>query len=792
VLAALRFTTPQRDLLARLTENEWKKALWFCDRTQLTLPLGLRCPEFLSGKVRSRIDHNLSSNAERWQRVKTAYLEIAESFQAEGLESVVLKGFSQCSDFVADPRHRVQYDVDLLLPRHEVMRARDISAGLGYEPLCGFDHFPIDHLPAMIRKTGWEWRGDPFDIEIPVSLELHFRLWDAETERFGPNGLEQFWERRRSRRLDGICFMGFHPADAVGYASLHLLRHLLRGDLRPSHVYELAFLLHSKAEDKQFWRVWNELHDDSLRRLEAICFALAQCWFHCRLPGVAIEEIDRLPSEINRWLAVHSASPLLGLFHPNKDELWLHWNLLNSTGARVDVLRRRLLPQRLPGPVDAVHLSEEQITPRIRLRRRWRYAAYLVSRVAHHFLALPAVGWSSVRWFSTGVGLGAPYWRFFLAAGLFDFGLFIFFLLYNLYLLQLGFSESFLGLVSGAMTAGGVVGSIPAAIAIGRYGIRNTLLAGFSLIFCLSALRAYVTLAPALLAFAFAAGMVAAVWAVAISPAVAQLTDVKNRPLGFSLVFSSGIAIGVLGGLAGGRLPGWLSRLHLASSSAGAYRGSLLLGCAFVLLALWPLSRVKIGAAPPAKRKIYRPSPWVIRFLIAMAAWNLGTGAFNPFFNAFFARLHMPVERIGFVFSSAQLTQVGAVLLAPLVFRRFGIARGVSAMQSATALALVALAAAGGPAWAGFGYMAYMVSQYMSEPGLYAFLMDGVPAGERSGASALNFLVVSGAQAIAAAVAGVALDRLGYAPVLIAAAIICALAALLFRVLFARSTPDSE
>ena len=72
----------------------------------------------------------------------------------------------------------------------------------------------------------------------------------------------------------------------------------------------------------------------------------------------------------------------------------------------------------------------------------------------------------------------------------------------------------------------------------------------------------------------------------------------------------------------------------------------------------------------------HRPSPLLARFLVAMLIWNLGTGIFNPFRNVFFARqIHLAVEQIGYVFSWSQVAQVGAILLAPPVFRRFGLTR---------------------------------------------------------------------------------------------------------------------
>jgi MFS family permease len=734
--------------------------------------------------VRSRIDRNLETSAERWQRVKSAYLEAATAFQAKGLECVVLKGFSHCPLFTDEPQHRWQGDIDLLFREDQLLTARDVALQLNYEPIAPFDRHPINHLPTLVRKTGWEWRGNHFDADIPVSLELHFQFWDADTERFSPMGLEEFWERRESREVDSLQFVSFHPADVAANATLHMLWHLLRGSLRPFHVYELAWFLHGRSGDTAFWNAWSQLHDESLRRLEAICFAIAQQWFDCRLPLVVAEEIDRLPPEISRWLATHALSPLVGLFHPNKDELWLHWNLLDSTQDRMAVLRRRLLPERLPGPVAAVHIPKEKLTWRIRLRSRWRYVQFTLSRATHHLRALPPTAASAVRWFGSSTELGADFWRFFFAEGFFDFGMFVFFFLYNLYLLQLGFREDFLGTMSGMMTAGSVVGSILAVAAMQRYGLRRTLLAGFVLTACISALRAYITLPPALLGLAVAAGVSSSAWPVALSPVVAQLTTTKSRPLGFSLVCSSGIAIGILGGLVAGHMPGWLLRLHLAASRLESYRESLLIGCAFVLLAFWRFSRINMGTAQPHKRIFSRPSPLLIRFLIAMAVWNLGTGALNPFFSVFFTRsVHLPVEQIGTVFACAQVAQVGAILLAPLVFRKFGLTHSISGMQYATALAIIGLAIAGGPVWAAAGYAAYMMFQYMSEPGLFTVLMEGVPEGERSSASALNFLVAFSGQAIAAATAGHLLTNFGYPRVMIGSAIICAAAALLFRAL---------
>ena len=790
VLGALQFGSPQPELLAATNEPDWRAALNWCDRTRLTLRLGLTTREYLPDWVRSRISSDFEKTARRWQRAKAAYREAAGAFESEGLECAVMKGFSHWPRFVDDVRHRWQGDLDLFFTESQVRPAFQVALGLGYVPIVEDDPHPMNHLPTLIRKTGWVWRGDYFDPDALMPLELHFAVWDRETERFGAEGLGQFWDRRQLRCIDDLRFTGFHPADEVAVASLHLMRHLLRGSLRPSHVYEIAWMLDHGTDCDAFWKCWRELHHPSLRRLEAICFALAQSWFNCRMPAAARDEIEQLPAEVNRWLEIYSGSPLSSLFVPDKNELWLHWSLLDSKRARLTVLRRRLFPQTLPPPADAVAIPKEQLTRRVRWLAHWKYAAYAAARTRHHLRALLPTARSAIHWFGWSAGLGSQYWRFFFAEGFFDFGMFIFVFLYNLYLLQLGFREDFIGRVSGIMTAGSIAGTLLAAVALRRFGLRRTIQAAFGLTALVSAARAYWTHAPALLGMAAVAGVTTAAWPVAWAPAIAQLTTAKNRARGFSLISSAGIAIGVLGAQAAGHLPGWLSRMHWASSSVQSYRESLLAGCVMVLLAMLALARVNMGEGLPAARKFNWPSPLVLRFLSAILVWNLGTGAFNPFFNVFFARrVHLPIEHIGYVVSVSQIAQIVVILASPLVFRRFGLVRGIAGMQAATGVALAGLAAAAGPVWAAAGYVAYMMAQYMSEPGMFTFLMEAAPAEERASASALNFLVSFAGQALAAAVAGQMLARFGYPPVLLAAGLICGAAALLFRFLLADLKP---
>jgi len=766
-MAALRF--------GRVETSAEMPALDFCDRTQLTLVLGAALGDALPQQAGERIARNLADNTGRLARIRELQATVGDWLSAAGIEFVFLKGTTQWPHYVADPSFRVQYDLDVLCPADDVRRGWELLLKKGYEPLPGPD-LPTDHLPTLIRKTGWRWRGDYYDPDSPLSIELHFRFWDEDTERLRAPGVDQFWERRSGHLLD--------IADALGYTCLHLLRHLLRGSPRPYHVYELAWFLEHHADDLEFWSRWRGLHAPELRKLEAVSFRLAQEWFGCRLGTVAREETERLPEAVREWFEVFGASPLEGLFRPNKDELWLHLALLDSARDKAAVARRKLLPMQLPGSVDdTVLLREEQITWAMRVRKYAGYARLLAVRAVHHARSLGALAVSGVRWRFRSSGMSAGYWTFIGANSLFNLGMFIYVLLYNLYLFDLGFREDFVGQVTSASTAGTVAGVLPAAVLARRLGLGKLLVGCFAALGAISVLRVLFAGRAPLLGLAFLNGAAFSVFAVSIAPAIARLTTEKARAAGFSISTASSIALGILGGWLGGQLPGWL----------GGKRPAMLAGCALVGLAVWPATRLRIGPAPAEGARLYPRSRFVTQFLIVFAIWNLATGSFNPFFNTYFAgHLHMPVQRIGLIFSGSQLAQVAALMLAPLVLRGLGIVTGTAAMLLATAVALAGLAA--GPAgWAAVGmFAAYTAFQWMSEPGMNTLLMDRVREPERGGASALMMLVMFAAQFAASFAGGASIARFGYPVVLACAAALAAVAALAFRWLPAKGVRISQ
>lgn len=374
------------------------------------------------------------------------------------------------------------------------------------------------------------------------------------------------------------------------------------------------------------------------------------------------------------------------------------------------------------------------------------------------------------------------YWAFYLAAFCMDLGFGLYVFLFNLYLTDLHFDERFIGRVLACFTLGNVAGTIPAMIAVRRYGLRPLLLCAFGVVPMLAVLRLFLLTGPAQLSLAFLTGAALCGWPICFSPAIAQLTSEENRDTGFSIAFATGIGLGMVAGIAGGYLPEVLHAGMIHISLVEAIRAVLLMACAIVVLGLWPMKWVSFGRCAPSPNVRLRVfHPYLFRFLPAFVLWNVVTGSL-PVFGAIYLQkvLGLPLGRLGAVFGASQLMQFIAVLGAPLLFRRTGIAGGVSLAQLATAALLVLLAETRFVPAATCFYVIYFAVQFMCEPGIYQILMEQIPEAERSSASALQNLCGALCQAGTVAITGMCIVAYGYYILLIANAVVAVLVSLLF------------
>lgn len=394
--------------------------------------------------------------------------------------------------------------------------------------------------------------------------------------------------------------------------------------------------------------------------------------------------------------------------------------------------------------------------------------------------------------------LSRGYWRYFAAALFFDAGFCIYFFIFNLYLLDLHFNERFIGLVSGAMTLGGVLVMLPAGMLSRRIGVQRVLVLCYIAAPLIHIARALWVWAPAQLALAVLGGMALSSGGICYLPVVARLTTEKNRTAGFSLIFAASLASSALGGVMCGSLPGWLQHAGAVISAAELKRIILIASCAVALIGVIPAIRLGLPQTtedePRGLNQILKwptVSPAVIRLVVPLTLWAIVLAAFFPFGNVYLsAHLHLPLNRISFIFSIAQVVQLCMLLATPIVLRAMGRLNGLLVIQALTGVTLGLLACTTRSVAAVPLFLLFSALQWMANPGLYDAMMSSTPDAERESASAIMLLCNAVVSALTTLCAGALYTRFGYRAPMLGVAIVASVAALISRFLLAARTSE--
>jgi hypothetical protein len=389
----LQFQAPSTDRLAVLSEAERHRFADWCDARQLTLMLSQLCSSPLPAWVIGPALQKAAEHELRFERLKQELFEIVDAFHTAGLEFVMLKGLSHAPAFTPDARLRAQGDIDLWLIGSSVYKGQDVLRSLGYVPLL---QSKSRHLSPMARPSKWQWRGDIFDPEMPISVELHYELWSEREEYIAVPDLEQFWERKRLRDFQGRKINVLCDADLLGFAALHFLLHLLHGDLPLQRAWEIARFLDTHVYDEVFWTSWRSSHSAALRQLETTMFYLVTNWFECHFRQGLRADVQTLPTIVQSWLAEFSLAPLAREWAPNKSEIWLHLAFVRDRIDRARILFRRLLPRGLPCFADRATSDTSTLPKLVRVVRQLRL---VLSRFVRHFVTFLPTLFDGLRWF---------------------------------------------------------------------------------------------------------------------------------------------------------------------------------------------------------------------------------------------------------------------------------------------------------------------------------------------------------------------------------------------------------
>lgn len=385
-------------------------------------------------------------------------------------------------------------------------------------------------------------------------------------------------------------------------------------------------------------------------------------------------------------------------------------------------------------------------------------------------------------------------------------GIGVFTLLYNLYLVQLGHEEDYIGRWNSVNTLVMAIVALAMGLLINRFGVWRTVSSGLVVFLVTSAFACVITEPTLLLVFAGLSGAGTAFLFVPTMPFIVDLTHSRERHHVAALAFSLNSLSITFGSLLGGWLPRSLSLFSgISAQSPEAYRYTLLVGLAFAGFAIVPLLMMSgerkravpqddeqpaHGAPPVTDRRTVRRHMAV--FIAVGGLMSLGAGALFPFYNVFLERQGASAGQIGLIFSAAGLMAAFVGLMSPMVAQRLGSLKAVVLVRLAPVPFYLLLMLTPNLPVAIVAHMLRTTSINMAWPIDSTYISDVLPA--RARASVFSFR--SGAWnlgwSISSFVAGGLIVSHGYNVAFGAYIVFMSLAMALFYAYFVRASTRSS
>jgi MFS family permease len=318
--------------------------------------------------------------------------------------------------------------------------------------------------------------------------------------------------------------------------------------------------------------------------------------------------------------------------------------------------------------------------------------------------------------------------------------------IFNLYILSLGFKEDFLGLILSLSSVSIGLFAIPAAFVCDRLGRKKTLLLS-SILLALSLLVLYNTTSKELLVFfSIAYGVASTLSLVTGATFLVENSTAYERMHLFSVYYIIYTFSTLSGNMIGGFLPAVLADWQanpflLEAGGAIAYRLTLYVSLAAIIISLLPLAYIKektssenvsMGGRLRVYKSIFR-SKTVRRMVLFYCLFGIGWGTSLPYFNVYFdVVLGASANQIGLIFSLSQLVMMAGYFFVPMLTEKLGKIRLASMVQALSIPFLLIFTFASSLPVAAFGYVMRYMFMNMANPVLNSFKLEIVSAEQRS------------------------------------------------------------
>lgn len=377
----------------------------------------------------------------------------------------------------------------------------------------------------------------------------------------------------------------------------------------------------------------------------------------------------------------------------------------------------------------------------------------------------------------------------------------VFSLVFNLYLLQIGLRENFIGAFNALHTIAIAATALSMGWMLNRFGVWKCVTYGTAAFIAASGALTVITSPAALLALAVVYGITTSFVFTPVMPFVVELTRSRQRAEVSALVFSLTSVSTVIGSLVGGWLPRILATLFdLSLPGPMAFRLTLIAGLVIAAFGVIPLHRMSeqrkhslpadsaADATQPglADLPAGRVRKHMAVFIAVGGLMSLGAGAVFPFYNVFLQDIGASAGAIGLIFAGGWALAAIVGLAAPAIARKLGSQKAVAIVRMVPVPFFVLLIFQPVLALAVLVHWVRISSVSLGWPIDSTYISEVLPARARTSVFGYRSAAWNVGFSISSLAAGVVIVEYGYGPSFAAYAIFMTLAMALFYGYYSR------
>ncbi len=349
-------------------------------------------------------------------------------------------------------------------------------------------------------------------------------------------------------------------------------------------------------------------------------------------------------------------------------------------------------------------------------------------------------------------------------------------LLFNFYLLSLGYERGFIGNLVSVSSLTALIVALPIGYLGDRLGRKPAMLISGVAMPAAILIMILLPFQWVFIVMNVFLGLAQSLSGVTTGPFLMENSTPKERTYLFSFALGFSMLASSLGNWLGGYLPTWLGlNVGAQATSQLAYALSLLAISAASLAGVMPVLLIKSPRLSKAERADFAPFSYIIenrgklsRLVTPTLITSIGAGLIMPFMNVFFRVQYRQTDSvIGTLFALGSLAMGIGMVIAPPLADKLGKIQLVVLTQGLSIPFLILL---GFSPWFGVAVFAYYIRaglMNMSGPVYQSFVMEQADPRARATVASLSSMSSNFGWAVSPTISGYIQESSGFSPVFI-------------------------